>query len=420
MSSDSIPQIASALVVDDSSVQRNHGVALCRELGIATIYEASNGREALALLTGLETRPSVLILDLEMPTMDGTELLEQLQQRGVDIPVIVASSRERNLIDAVHVMGSIIGVHILGALQKPLRADTLAAALRNFGSQAAQRRNTELPIDANALRQAIEQAEIQVHYQPKIDIRTGIVRGMEALARWRHPTLGLVPPDQFIPLAERSDLIHALTIQVMNQAMMQTADWQAHGLHLSIAINLSPLLLDQSSITQDISSLQQGYGLAAEQIIFEVTENSLATRPGVALGVLARLRLRGFGLAIDDYGTGFSSMQQLARIPFTELKIDRSFVHGANERENARVILRSALDMANELGLSTVAEGVETEQDWRLLVEFGCTLAQGYLIAKPMSGDEVSAWVKHFRRHKSDLYGTAPPARGADATKPRS
>lgn len=412
-------QIESVLIVDDSRVQREHGAAVCRELGIAKVLEASNGREALALLTAVAARPSVLIVDLEMPTMDGTELLEQLHQCGIDIPVIVASSRERQLIDAVQAMGSIIGLHILGALQKPLCTDTLSAALCNFGSQAVRRqRNAELPVDADALRQGIERGEILVHYQPKIDIRTGIVRGMEALARWQHPTLGLVPPDQFISLAERSDLIYPLTIQVMNQAMMQAADWQARGLHLSIAINLSPLLLDRSDITQDISSLQQSYGIAAEQIVFEVTESSLATRPGVALGVLARLRLRGFGLAIDDYGTGFSSMQLLSRIPFTELKIDRSLVHGAHKRENARVILRSALDMANELGLSTVAEGVETEADWRLLVEFGCTLAQGYLIAKPMPGDGVGTWLKQFRRRRADLHRAAG-APSAVAARPR-
>jgi EAL domain-containing protein (putative c-di-GMP-specific phosphodiesterase class I)/FixJ family two-component response regulator len=392
------------LIVDDSRVQREHNATLCRELGIATIYEASNGREALALLTTLMPLPQLLICDLEMPTMDGSELLERLQQRGIDIPIIVASSHERTLIDSVQDMGSVIGLKILGALQKPLRADTLRAALQNFDSVTAVRRGgVQLPIDAEALRAGIDRGEILVHYQPKVDVRTGIVRGVEALARWQHPTLGLVPPDQFIPLAERNDLIHQLTLQVMQQAMLQTAAWKARGLHLSVAINLSPLLLQRSDLAQEISSLQQAHGLGADQVILEVTESSLVSQLGVALGVLARLRLRGFGLSIDDYGTGFSSMQQLTRIAFTEVKIDRAFVRGAHERENLQVILRSAVDMANRLGLVSVAEGVETMEEWRLLQQFGCTLGQGWLIAKAMPGTQIGPWLKQYRARQGEL-----------------
>ena len=149
--------------------------------------------------------------------------------------------------------------------------------------------------------------------------------------------------------------------------MRQTALWYRHGLDLSIAINLSPILLERGELVQEISELQQQHGLRAEQIVFEVTESSLLRDLAIALGVLTRLRLRGFRLSLDDYGTGFSSMQQLARIPFTELKIDRTFVHGAHERDSLQVILRSALEMASQLGIETVAEGVECLQDWRLL-----------------------------------------------------
>lgn len=411
-----LPGITSVLIVDDSTVQRNHSAALCCELGIAEIYQAGNGREALALLATLSPLPCLLMTDLEMPTMDGPQLLEELRQREMDIPIIVLSSHPRVLIDSVQDMGSVIGLKILGALQKPLRADTLHAALQNHGNVTARRQQSaRLPVDAEALRAGMERGEIFVHYQPKVDIRTGLVRGVEALARWQHPTLGLVPPDQFIPLAERNDLIHPLTIEVMNQAMLQTAAWKARGLHLSVAINLSPRLLERSDLAQEISSLCECHGLSADQVILEVTESSLVTQLGVALGVLARLRLRGFGLSIDDYGTGFSSMQQLARIPFTELKIDRSFVRGTPERESRQVILRSAIDMANQLGLVTVAEGVETIREWRLLQEFGCTLGQGWLIARPMPGADIGSWLKSHRMCNNELSerhatGTAPAA----------
>ena len=248
---------------------------------------------------------------------------------------------------------------------------------------------------------AIARGEIGVHYQPKVDMRTGIVRGVEALARWHRPDHGFVRPDQFIALAEREGLIHELTLAVMEQALAQAAQWNARGLKLSIAINLSPRLLDRTALVEEVLGLVLQHGLQAEQIVLEITETSLVDCMGAALGVLARLRLKGFGLSIDDYGTGFSSMQQLARIPFTELKIDRTFVHGAHQRTNLRVILQSALDMARQLGLVTVAEGVETLEDWRLLQECGCSVGQGYLIAKPMPASEIQQWLK---RHQGRLH----------------
>lgn len=147
----------------------------------------------------------------------------------------------------------------------------------------------------------------------------------------------------------------------------------------------------------------QGHGLTPDRIVFEITESSLVSQPGVALSVLARLRLKGFGLSIDDYGTGFSSMRQLARIPFTELKIDRSFVRGASQRDSLQVILRSAVDMANQLGLTSVAEGVETFEEWRLLQDYGCTLAQGWFIGKAMPGEEIGPWLKQHRTRLQEL-----------------
>jgi EAL domain-containing protein (putative c-di-GMP-specific phosphodiesterase class I) len=396
--------IASALVIDDSAVQRNHAVQLCHEVGIASVYSAGNGREALGLLTGLARQPELLVVDLEMPTMDGYQLLEQLQKHGIRIPILVVSSREDALLDLVKDMAGLLGLSVIGALRKPLGLEALRRALSNSTDSAVPAPGRPaLPLNVKALAAAIADGEIQVHYQPKADIQTGIVRGMEALARWTHPTLGRVPPADFIRLAEQSNLIHALTMRVMNDAMLQTASWMAYGLHPSIAINLSPLLLDRAELVDEVVSVQQCHGVPAGRVIFEITESSLVCSKAVALGALARLRLKGFGLSIDDYGTGFSSMQQLTRIPFTELKIDRSFVHMAHERRNLQVILRSALEMGAKLGITTVAEGVETIEDWRLLQRLGCSLGQGYLIAKPMSALELTPWLKDHKLRSADL-----------------
>jgi EAL domain-containing protein (putative c-di-GMP-specific phosphodiesterase class I)/FixJ family two-component response regulator len=413
MSTQSIPvELESLLIVDDSPVQRQHAAALCRELGIKLIYEASNGAEALQLLSMLVLLPSAMIIDLEMPGMDGVELIQQLKQQGLTIALIVASSRESVLIESVKTMSQILGMTVLDGLQKPLRLPGLRSALARYcvpGSAAPLRQPAVRdPIDRAELARAIDAGEILPYYQPKVDMRTGIVRGAEALARWQHPVKGLVPPDHFIAQAEQQGLIHALTLSMMEQVLRQATIWNGRGLELSIAVNISAQLLDSPDIVQEISTLLERHALPATQIILEITEGTAATRLGPALGVLARIRLKGFGLSIDDYGTGFSSMQQLARIPFTELKIDRSFVHGAHQRKNSRVILQSALDLARRLELITVAEGIETMEDWRLLQEFGCMIGQGYLIAKPMPADALPQWMKSHNSRLHELRAEPP------------
>jgi EAL domain-containing protein (putative c-di-GMP-specific phosphodiesterase class I)/ActR/RegA family two-component response regulator len=403
-----LSSIGSLLIVDDSSVQRMQAVALCRDLGVQMIYEAASGAEALELLALLVLPPDLMIVDLEMPTMDGIELIEQLHARRFMIPLIVASSREIVLIQTVETMARNLGLPVLTGLQKPLRIATLQAALEGFGRKSGAdgsvvRGGPGQAVPVQALSDAIAAGEIDVHYQPKLDMQTGILRGVEALARWKHPELGFVPPDRFIAVAEREGLIQGLTMSVMARALAQAALWNSHGLKMSMAINLSPSLLVSPTLVQEIVDLVAGHGLQTDQVILEITESSVVDCMGVALGVLARLRLKGLGLSIDDYGTGFSSMQQLARIPFTELKIDRSFVHEASRRTNLRVIQQTALDLARQLGLVTVAEGIETIEDWKLVQACGCNVGQGYLIARPMPATDLPQWLKSHQARLPQL-----------------
>jgi EAL domain-containing protein (putative c-di-GMP-specific phosphodiesterase class I) len=346
-----------------------------------------------------------MIVDLEMPAMDGPELLSALGQRGTRAPIVLASSRERALLNSVQEMGTALGLRIVGALQKPLTLASLGALLQNKLHAAVEKRGPaqRRKVDPESLQAALGRGNITVHYHPQVEIDTGRVRGVEALARWHDSKHGWIGPDAFIPVAEQHGLIRELTLHVMDAAMRQTALWNKHGLDLSIAINVSPLLLERGELVQEISDLQQEHDLRADQIVLEVTESSLPRELAIALGVLTRLRLRGFRLSLDDYGTGFSSMQQLARIPFTELKIDRTFVHGAHERDSLQVILRSALEMASQLGIETVAEGVECLQDWRLLRQYGCKLAQGWLLAKAMPGEELEGWLATLNRRRTEL-----------------
>jgi len=402
------PKPDSVLIVDDSPVQRAHTVAMCRRAGIELIYEAGNGIEALELLAMLVLTPGVMILDLEMPDMDGVELVHNLHVQGMSLPVIIVSGREQALIDSIATMTRSMDFQVLGALRKPLQIGALERALREYGDAltypVAPRTEPDLPpVGPVDLGQAIDRGDIIVHYQPKVDIRTGIIRGLEALARWTHPRYGMIPPNRFIPMAEENGLIRPLTLSVIPQVLARLAGWNARGLRWSVSINLSPSLLDDADLVPVIVEMVQRYGVAPAQIVFEITESSVASHLSVSLGVLARLRLKGFGLSIDDYGTGFSSMLQLARIPFTELKIDRSFVHGAHQRKRSRVLLQSALDMARQLGLVTVAEGIETIEDWLLLQSFDCCVGQGYLIARPMPAEDLPTWLQAHRERLCSL-----------------
>ncbi len=405
--------VGSVLVVDDGLVQRAQAVALCRELGVRMIYEAGSGGEALELLGLLRLAPDLLVVDLEMPGMDGIELIQQMHRGGWHIPIVVSSSREMPLIRAVETMALNLGMPVLGAVRKPLRREDLRDALDGFGqpreAAPAAAREAGAAVTVAALARAIEAGEIEVVYQPKVDMLTGAVRGVEALARWHLEGAGSVRPDRFVALAEREGLIHALTRHVMTRAFAQAAAWNAQGLRLSMAVNLSPGLLEEPALVEEIAGLVAAAGLSTSQVVLELTEGSVVDCLGNGLGVLARLRLKGLGLSIDDYGTGFSSMQQLARIPFTELKIDRAFVHEAARRDNLRVILQSALDLARQLELVTVAEGIETLEDWRLVQACGCNAGQGFLVARPLPAGEIAPWLKAHQSRLPELRPNRPP-----------
>ncbi|WP_232464614.1 EAL domain-containing response regulator [Bordetella genomosp. 8] len=402
------PGVVSVLIVDDSAVHRMHIASLCRKLGIDAVHEAVGGTTALALLERLSPRPSVMIVDIEMPGMDCIELLEQLLIRDVIPDLVIASGRESAMIDSVVSVAAGMGFQVLAGLEKPLTLAGLSDALdmrgvrtpgglAAAGGVAANAPDSATHIPPSMLEAALRDGQIRVHYQPKADIRTGLIRGVEALARWTHPELGDIAPARFVPLAERYGLIHPFTFIVMEQALAQVSRWSRRGLRLSLAVNLSPLLLDWPGLANGILEVVERFQVPPGQLVFEITESSLVEADSAARGLLARLRLRGFGLSIDDYGTGFSSMQQLTRVPFTELKIDRSFVHGANGRKQLRTILGAAIDMATEMGMTTTAEGIETLEDWRLVQRLGCALGQGYFIARAMPGEAIPSWLRTHR-----------------------
>ncbi|MFT3905946.1 MAG: EAL domain-containing response regulator [Steroidobacteraceae bacterium] len=419
----------SVMVVDDSAVQRRHAAELCRQAGVSEIHEAGDGVQALTLLAGMENKPALLILDLEMPTMDGIQLMEKLARAHPEVPVIIASSREPALLNSVRELGVVLGLAVIDVMSKPLQYDVLRAAIgRDVVRQIRRTPVNIVPVSCEELQTAIDSGAIEPHFHPQIDMRNGAVSGFEVLARWRHPVHGMVAPDQFIATAEQYQLIHPLTMRLFESALSQAALWGAAGLKCSLAVNLSPLLFSRRELLQEICQVQERLRVPPERIVLEVTESSVMKDLGMALSMLSSLRLRGFGIACDDYGTGFSSMQQLAMIPFTELKLDRSYVHGAHTRPSAQVLVRSALELATRLELNTVAEGIEHQADWQLLQELGCAVGQGWLVSRPMPAAEVPNWVRQFNERRAEFaseHGPKPRPRrpaagGKRSSRPRA
>ena len=261
------------------------------------------------------------------------------------------------------------------------------------------------------LRRAIDCDELVLHYQPKADLRSGQVSGVEALVRWQHPERGLIGPDEFIPLAERTGLIRDLTHVVLDAALGQVRTWRAQGIDLSVSVNLSARDLLDLELPETVRSLLAQHEIAADRLELEITESVILADPMRARAVLSRLDAMGVQLAIDDFGIGYSSLAYLKRLPVSEIKIDRSFVLNMESDDNDGVIVRSTIDLGRNLGLRVVAEGVENEATWHKLGALNCDQAQGYFLSRPVPGDQIAAWL----RDRAVLPSPAPLATLATA-----
>jgi EAL domain-containing protein (putative c-di-GMP-specific phosphodiesterase class I) len=246
---------------------------------------------------------------------------------------------------------------------------------------------------ADELADAITGGQLRLDYQPKVDLSTGALNGVEALVRWQHPTRGRLAPDSFIPLAEQSDQIGALTRWVMCAAVDQWRRWHEVGLDISIAVNFSARNLDEIEFPDVLEQLCRTLDVKCDEFIIEITETATASDEIKVMDIATRLRLKGFRISIDDFGTGYSSLVQLQRLPFSEMKIDKSFVIQCAESRESLIIVKSIIDLAQNLNLKVVAEGVETLEALELLRRLGCDLAQGYYVGRPMAGDRLPAWV---------------------------
>ena len=346
--------------------------------------------------------PDIITIDLAMPELDGVEIMRLLAERGCTAKIVISSGMGMRVLDAAKRSATEHGLNIAGVVAKPITREALRVAC----SGAEESEPSRVPAEKKAAKShdvteadvchAIEGDEIGLAYQPKIVCRSGALNGFEALARWQSPEFGFVSPDVFIPLAEKAGSIDALT-QVIFRRSLQWLSEQFRDSKLKLSLNLSAKSLIDIQMADELLEYCREFEIAPERLVLELTETSAMVDPMLSLDLMTRFRVKGFNLSIDDFGTGYSSMVQLARLPFSELKVDKSFVMRDRQTAESRTIIKSVVDLGHSLGLCVTAEGVEDQETLDYLNTVGCDLAQGYLIAKPMPGNQVAHWVDAWR-----------------------
>lgn len=365
----------------------------------------SRSEDALNELAQAEESTHAFICDLQIPGMDGVEVLRQLRHAGFSGHVILVTGEDRRTLLAAQQLARAHGLRVAAALEKPVQLQALRAAVLD-----APRDNAHRPPDVEAptadqVATAIDVGQLMNHYQPKVDLATGDVTGMEALVRWDHPHKGLLAPFHFIGVAESAGLMPRLTDVVARKAVADMATWNRAGFPWCVAINVSMADLADLELPDRLAGYMDAAGIPLERLRLEVTEGQISGDPSVQLDVLTRLRLKRMGLSIDDFGTGFSSMARLRDLPFDELKIDRSFVHGIAGDADLQAFVSASVQLATELGMTSVAEGAERHEDVACLRRLGCHQVQGYGIARPMHPKLVLSWFSAWARRSRDERG---------------
>ncbi|MBV1916292.1 MAG: EAL domain-containing response regulator [Pseudomonadales bacterium] len=361
------------------------------------------GFQTLTFMHGVEflsydVQPQdIVVLDLNMPGFDGIEVLRALSEKNISVALVLISGQDRGVLHSAEKLARAHAMDVIGSLTKPI---TIPEFQHLLLKQYAAFRDQKFPLgneekllpEADEVEHAIRDGQLVVHYQPQVDMKTSLMVGVEALVRWQHPERGMIYPDMFIPVAEKNGLMGELTASVFSSVLKDSQAWWEEGLTLHQSINISADNISSLGLPEQLMSLLDAHQRAPSSLTLEITESTLMDELVTSLDILTRLRMKGFELSIDDFGTGYSSLSHLHRIPFTELKIDRGFVSDMIEDTEARAITKTCIMLGHELNMKVVAEGIESQAIWDMLVEYGCDYAQGYYIAKPMPAEALLEW----------------------------
>lgn len=397
------------VILDDEPAIGQLIVEIAEAAGVACKYSSNPKR---FMQTVKEWEPTHVAIDLKMPEMDGLEVMEHLARLGCSAEIIILSGADERVLDAAARSAADYGLSFVGVLTKPFSPKALVSLLsaQTEATNSQFRGDPFVPaapqfpsLSPIELKEAIQNRYLQVFYQPKIECQTNRLVGFEALSRIRHPRLGLISPDSFIPIAEANDLIYELTQEVLDQSLGFIGENLAQNLEasnlsnaskLKVALNVSCQILRQREFLEELLLACQKHGVAPEQVILELTESAAMENPAESLAMLTRLRVHGFHLSIDDFGVGYSSMLQLVKLPFSEIKIDKSFVLTASTNEESRTVINSVVSLGRSLKLSSTAEGIENAQTLEYLRGIGCDIAQGYYISRPVPEGEILQWMR--------------------------
>ena len=384
----------SEVFIIDDDVQT---VEMLSEIVQMTGFESNNYCNATEFFKEQKfTDDSIILLDLNMPHMDGVEVIRELSSHNCRASLILMSGYDMSVLHSAEKLAYEHGLKIINSLTKPIHLnDLMTTLIEQFANRGIEEHRTGIDYKPTPeeLSEAIRADQITLHYQPQVNLTTGKITGAEALARWQHPEHGLLPPAVFISMAEEYGLMDELTFQVLEKSLKQLVDLHQYKHYFPVSVNVSAESIKSIRLPEIISEKLAENQLKSDDLTLEVTESVLMGELVTSLDILTRLRMKGFSLSIDDFGTGFSSLSMLHKIPFNELKIDRSFIMEMHKDSDAYAIVKTCIMLAKELNMHVVAEGVETEGIYNQLKELGCDIAQGYHIAKPLPAEEFMNWL---------------------------
>lgn len=397
--------VGRVLVIDDDPLMLQAIELQLSRLGVRDAVTCESASEALMkVFDPHQDAFTLVICDLQMPVMDGVEFVRRLADGGFAGGLMLLSGEDARTLQAATLLAKTYHLNFLGSLSKPVPLDRLRQALEGFEPSIAKAIAPDhKSYTPEQLAQGIDLGQMVIYYQPKVSVQDGTLFGLEAMVRWKHPQDGLISPDHFITLAEDNDLIDRLTQEVLEQSVRQIAQWRQHGLVVKVSVNVSMDNLHALDFPEMLAKILQRNAVDPRQLVLEITESRLMHNPNKVLDIVTRLRLKRIGLALDDFGTGHSSLAQLRDMPFDELKLDRSFVHDAVGDTVRAAILHGSIQMARQLQMDWVAEGVEDRADWRYLRQFGGGYAQGYFVSKPMLPGLLQEWLGEWQERFTKL-----------------